>query len=112
MRLGVPFIAPRLLGAVGDPIGRRFLPYVGWRTGQSDAPPDMNISSLVPDLLPFLATPTVGSLVPLAHRTLFGAHWIVRCDQVIVGSATCYLLIAQSTVGHVRRWLTGQSGEF
>jgi hypothetical protein len=42
IRLGVPFIAPRQLGAVGSPFGRQFLPSVGWRTGQSGAPPDMN----------------------------------------------------------------------
>jgi hypothetical protein len=40
MRLGVPFIAPRQLGAVGGKLGRPFLPSVEWRTGQSDAPPD------------------------------------------------------------------------
>jgi hypothetical protein len=55
MRLGVPFIAPRQLGAVGDPIGRQFLPSVGWRTKQSDAPPDMNSCSPVPDVLPYQA---------------------------------------------------------
>jgi hypothetical protein len=47
MRLGVPFIAPRQLGAVGDPIGRQFLPSIGWRTGQSGAPPNMNSNSPV-----------------------------------------------------------------
>jgi hypothetical protein len=35
MRLGVPFIAPRQLGAVGGQQGRLSLPSVGWRTGQS-----------------------------------------------------------------------------
>jgi hypothetical protein len=35
MRLGVPFIAPRQLGAVESTPGRQFLPSVGWRTGQS-----------------------------------------------------------------------------
>jgi hypothetical protein len=40
MRLGVPFIAPRQLRAVGGNLGRLFLPSVGWRTGQSSAPPD------------------------------------------------------------------------
>jgi hypothetical protein len=40
MRLGVPFIAPRQLGAVECITGRQFLPSVAWRTGQSDAPPD------------------------------------------------------------------------
>jgi hypothetical protein len=107
MCLGVPFIAPRQLGAVGDPIGRQFLPSVGWCTGQSGAPPDMNSSSPVPDLLPFQAKQTVGPLVPLEHRTLSGAHRTVRCDQVTVGSATCRPLIAQPTVGRGRRWLTG-----
>jgi hypothetical protein len=44
MRLGVPFIAPRQLGAVGGIPGRQFLPSVGWRTGQSSAPPDIHCS--------------------------------------------------------------------
>ena len=34
MRLGVPFIAPRPLEAVGGQQGRLSLPSVGWRTGQ------------------------------------------------------------------------------
>jgi hypothetical protein len=33
MRLGVPFIAPRQLGAVESIPGRQFLPSVAWRTG-------------------------------------------------------------------------------
>jgi hypothetical protein len=33
MRLGVPFIAPRQLGAVESIPGRQFLPSVDWRTG-------------------------------------------------------------------------------
>jgi hypothetical protein len=33
MRLGVSFIAPRQLGAVGGILGRQYLPSVGWRTG-------------------------------------------------------------------------------
>jgi hypothetical protein len=40
MRLRVPFIAPRQLGAVESIPRRQFLPSVAWRTGQSDAPPD------------------------------------------------------------------------
>ena len=40
MRLGVPFIAPRQLGAVESIPGKQFLPSVAWRTGQSGAPPD------------------------------------------------------------------------
>jgi hypothetical protein len=40
MRLGVPFITPRQLGAVESNLERQFLPSVAWRTGQSGAPPD------------------------------------------------------------------------
>jgi hypothetical protein len=40
MRLGVPFIAPRRLGAIECIPGRQFLPSVAWRTGQSGAPTD------------------------------------------------------------------------
>jgi hypothetical protein len=40
MRLGVSFIAPRQLGAVGSNPGRQFLPSVDWRTGQYGVPPD------------------------------------------------------------------------
>jgi hypothetical protein len=80
MHLRVLFIALRQLGAVGTPFDRQFLPSVEWRTGQSGAPPDMNSSCPVPDLLPFLAKPAVVPSVLLAHRTLFGAH------RMIVGS--------------------------
>jgi hypothetical protein len=83
---GVPFIAPRQLGVIEVPFGRQFLPSVGWRIGQSGAPPDMNSACLVPYLLPSLAKPTIGSSVPLAHRTLSDAHRIVWCNQVTVGS--------------------------
>jgi hypothetical protein len=86
MHLGVPFIAPKQLGAIGDPIGRQFLPSVGWHTGQSSAPPDMNSTCPVPDLLPFLVQSTVGPSVLLAHRTLSGAHRIVQCAQPTVGA--------------------------
>ena len=37
MRLGVPFIAPRQLGAVESNLGRLILPSVDGRTGQSGA---------------------------------------------------------------------------
>jgi hypothetical protein len=73
MRLGVLFIAPRQLGAVGDNLGRQFLPSVGWCTGQSGAPPDSHCSCLVRDLLPNQAHPTVAPLGPLTHRTLSDA---------------------------------------
>jgi hypothetical protein len=60
MRLGVPFIAPRQLGAVGNIPGRQILPSVDWRTGQSGAPPDLHCSLSGADCFPYLAKPTVG----------------------------------------------------
>jgi hypothetical protein len=59
MRLGVPFIAPRQLGAVESNPGRQFLPSVGWRTGQSSVPPDRHCSVSDADFFPKLAQPTV-----------------------------------------------------
>jgi hypothetical protein len=67
MRLGVPFIAPRQLGATGTQQGRQFLSSVGWRTGKYGAPPDSHYSLSGVDLLPFLAQPTIGS--PGSWRT-------------------------------------------
>jgi hypothetical protein len=99
IRLGVPFIAPRQLGAVESNLGRQFLPSVDWHTGQSGA-----------DFFAILAQPTVEGLEPLAHRTLSGAHRIVRCSHPTVGSVTRHARIARLTVGAPDRWLTGQSG--
>jgi hypothetical protein len=62
MRQGASFIAPRQLGAVGGNLGRQFLPSVGWRTGQSGAPPDMYCSVSGADHLPKMAQPTVAEL--------------------------------------------------
>jgi hypothetical protein len=61
MCLGVPFIAPRQLGAVGGQQGRLSLPSVGWRTGQSDAPPDSHCRRSGADLLPILVQTTIAS---------------------------------------------------
>jgi hypothetical protein len=52
MRLGVPFIAPRQLGAVGNQQGRPKFPSVKWCTGQFGAPPDSPCSMSGADLLP------------------------------------------------------------
>jgi hypothetical protein len=73
MRLGVPFIAPRHLGAVWSQQGRQFLPSVGWCTGLFGAPPDRHCSKSGADLLPKLAQPTVATPGWMAHRTLSGA---------------------------------------
>jgi hypothetical protein len=110
MRLGVPFIAPRQLGAVESNPGRQFLPSVGWRTGQSSVPPDMHCSVFGADCFPKLAQPTVEDLEPLAHRTLSGAHRTVRCPHQTVGSVTRHARIARPIVGAANRWLTEHFG--
>jgi hypothetical protein len=72
IRLGVPFVAPRQLVAVGDNLGRPILPSVVWCTGQFGAPPDSYCSCLVLDFFPYGEQPTVGPRDRLAHRTLSG----------------------------------------
>jgi hypothetical protein len=111
IRLVVPFIAPRQLGAVGGQLGRPNLPSVGWCTGQSGAPPDSYCLCPVLDFFPKGEQPTVGPRDCLAHRTQSGAHQTVRCAQSTVGTTTCRAKIARPTVGAGDRWLTGQSGE-
>jgi hypothetical protein len=109
MRLGVPFIAPRQLGAVEDQHGRLSLPSVEWCTGQSGAPPDNYCSPSGADL-PFLAQTTIAAPGQLAHRTLSGAHQTVRCPLPTIGVAMRRPRIARPTVGTDDCWLTGQSG--
>jgi hypothetical protein len=106
MRLGVPFIALRQLGAVESISRRQFLPSVAWRTGQSGAPPDtVRCGSLSlfgeADYCRFLAV---------------GALDTVRCTPdspvplLTVGSATRRARITRPIVGPADCWLTGQSG--
>jgi hypothetical protein len=110
MRLGIPFIAPRQLGAVGGQLGKPNLPSVGWCTGQSGAPPDCHCSCPMRDRLPNQAHPTVGPRGRLAHRTLSGAQRTVRCAQPIVAAG--HTSPADCTVDRCAGdcWLTGQSG--
>jgi hypothetical protein len=106
MRLGVPFIAPRQLGAVGGQQGRPKFPSIGRCTGQSGAPPDSHCSMSGMDLLPNLAQMTVAA----PHTGQSGAHRTVRCPLPTVGAghsspADC---AADRCAGG--RWLTRQSG--
>jgi hypothetical protein len=65
MRLGVPFIAPRQLGAVESIPGRQILPSAAWRTGQSGA-----------------------------HRTLSGAHRTLYKESGTVIALALYTTIS------------------
>jgi hypothetical protein len=111
MHLGVPFIAPRQLGAVGGQQGRPSLPSVGWRTGQSGAPPDSHCRWSGADLFPFLAQMTIAALSQLAHRTLSGAHRTVQCPLPTIGVG--HASPADCTADHCAgdRWLTGLFSE-
>jgi hypothetical protein len=111
MRLGVPFIAPRQLGAVEDQQGRLSLPSVEWRTGHSGAPPDRSCRRSG------ARSPSKFGISDRCSCGLIGAPNTVRC--------TPDSPVHQPTVGafHVSRedcevdrcsgdrWLTGQSGE-
>jgi hypothetical protein len=100
MRLGVPFIAPRQLGAVESIPGRQFLPSVAWRTGQSGAPPDTVQCG----------SPSLFGEADRCRFLVVGAPDTVRCPLLTVGSATRRARIPRPTVGPADYWLTGQSG--
>jgi hypothetical protein len=110
MRIWVPFIAPRQLGAVGGNLGRQILPSIWWHTGQSGAPPDRHCSMSGADLLPNLAQLTVAALASV------GAPDTVRCTPdspvplptIGAGHASPADLAADRCAGG--RWLIGQSG--
>jgi hypothetical protein len=106
MRLGVPFIAPRQLGAVGGKLGRPSLPFIEWHTGQSGAPPE-NYCSLSGARLPSKSgTDDRCSSWPV------GAPDTIRCtpDSPVppVDRLSCHASLADCPAD---RWLTGQSGE-
>ena len=94
MRQGVPFIAPRQLGAVESNLGRLILPSVVWRTGQSGAR--------------FL------SFNDEADRWQTWSRWCtghVRCTpDSPVPSSSRWLGHVSRADRAADRWLTGQSG--
>jgi hypothetical protein len=142
MRLGVPFIVPRQLGAVGGnleghpcllssgapdcPVRHRTVTVDGpgpisflfwrrrplqlqasWRTGHCPVRHrTATVACPVRDFLPNRAQTTVAAPGPLAHRTLSGAHRIVRCPPPTVEAATRRPKISRSTIGAGDRWLT------
>jgi hypothetical protein len=98
--LGVPFIASRQLGVVGDQLGRQFLPSAEWHTGQSGEPPDRSYSCLVRDLLPYLAHPTIEPVIPLAHWTLSDVCPIDRWRGPRVARCFRYRPLAWAALTH------------
>jgi hypothetical protein len=110
MRLGVPFIAPRQLGAVEDNLGRLILPSIVWCTGQSGAPPDSHYGCPVRDCFPKQAQSTVVASSPMAHWTLSGAHRTVRCPLPTVGAGHASPADCAPDRCADDRWLIGQSG--
>jgi hypothetical protein len=98
MRLGVPFIAPRQLGAVGGILGRLILPSVGWRTGQ-------------PLFMSGARFPSIPGAADRCNFRLVGAPDTIQCPLPTVGAdhASPADLAVDRCAGD--RWLTGQSGE-
>jgi hypothetical protein len=95
MRLGVPFIAPRQLGAVETKSGRPSLPSVVGRTGQSGAHQTLSGARFI----------SINSAADRCQQLQIwrtgqsGAHRTVRCLLPTVGQPTCRALIARPTVG-------------
>jgi hypothetical protein len=111
MRLGIPFIAPRQLGAVGGQQGRQFLPSIGWRTGQ-------------PLFMSGARSPSNSGSADRCNSGLVGALDIVRCTpDSLVPPADRWRgpRVARGLCGRPLRWrplahrtvrcTTGQSGE-
>jgi hypothetical protein len=117
MRLGVPFIAARQLGAVGGQLGRPNLPSIGWRTGQSGAPPDRSSRRSG------ARSPSKFGISDRCSSALTGARDTVRCTpdspvhQLTVGAV--HMSCEDCAADHWRRrplahrtvrCTTGQSG--
>jgi hypothetical protein len=73
MRLGFPFIAPRQLGAVGDQLGRQFLPSIEWCIGQ-------------PLFMSGARSPSISGASDRWSLGSVGASDTVRCTQPTVGA--------------------------
>jgi hypothetical protein len=103
MRLWVPFIAPRQLGAVGDQLEAN----------------SCLLSSGAPDITVHIRC-TISFHIGCSRPLLLGAGWRTGHYPVHTGQsgassrpleqATCRALIARTTVGRWHSWLTRQSG--
>jgi hypothetical protein len=108
--LGVPFIAPRQLGAIGGQQGRLSLPSVEWRTGQYGAPPDRSCR------LSGVRSPSKFGISNRCSSGLIGAPDTVRCtpDSPVhpADHWSSHASPADCAANRCAddRWLTGQSG--
>jgi hypothetical protein len=94
MRLGVPFIASRQLGAVGDNLGRLSLPSVGWCTRQ-------------PLFMSCARFPSVSGSTDRCNSGLVGAPDTVRCtpdSQVPPADRWSGPRVASGLRGRPLRW--------
>jgi hypothetical protein len=94
MRLGVPFIAPRQLGAVGGQQGRLSLPSVGWRTR----------------VFWRRRSPSYSGADDRCRFVTVGAPDTVRCPLPTVGAGHASPADCAADRCAGGRWLTGQSG--
>jgi hypothetical protein len=105
IRLGVSFIAPMQLGAVGGQQGRLSLSSVEWRTGQSSAPPDSHCR------VSGARFPSNSGRVDRCSFGLDGAPDTVRCTpNSSVHPADRWSSHLSPADCADDRWLTGQSG--
>jgi hypothetical protein len=97
MRLGVPFIAPRQLGAVGGQQGRSKLPSVGWCIGQ-------------PLFMSGARSPSYSGVEDRCRFVAVGAPDTVRCPMSTVGAGHASPRDCAVDRCAGGRWLTGQFG--
>jgi hypothetical protein len=105
-----PFYSPKAARSRWRPTRKAILPSVGWRTGQSGAPPDSHYRRSGADLLPILAQTTVADSWELAHRTLSGAHQTDRFPLPTIGAGHASPADYAADCCAGGHWLTGQSG--
>jgi hypothetical protein len=109
MRLRVPFIAPRQLGAIGGKLGRPSLPSIEWRTRQFSAPPDRFCR------LSGARSPSKFGISNRCSSGLIGTPDTVRCTpdspvhQLTVGAVYVSREDCAADRCSGDYWLTGQS---
>jgi hypothetical protein len=114
MRLRLPFIALRQLGAVESILGRQFLPFVAWRIGQSGAPPDTVRCGFLSffgeaDRWRLGAVGAPDSPVPPSNRWLGHVSRVDRTTDRWPGRPLAHRTVRCTPDSPVH---TGQSGEF